>query len=92
MVEIKLNQLVIEKVENGYIFSCQVKKAGGLFGIAEVEDKLHYVAKTEKDLIKVLEKVMGDMVKGSELIKKPKEDYDMLSELDGGIDYDSNRS
>ena len=50
----KYNQIVITKVENGFIFSMQSpEKSGGLFGMEKQVDKKHYVASNIQELEKV---------------------------------------
>jgi len=60
------NQIVIQKVENGFILTLQTK-GSSLLGTNQ-KDKEHYVATTPKRLLKILEPRLTEMV------ANPKED------------------
>lgn len=52
-MEEKINQLVIEKVENGFIISLQNKETQGILSRGMI-DKKFYVANNEQDAIKIV--------------------------------------
>lgn len=60
-MEVKSNQLIIQKVENGFILSLQEKGKTNFLGSNQI-DKKHYVAETEKNLLKILESKIPLMV------------------------------
>ena len=64
----KYNQIVIEKVENGFVMSVQTKDNSGFLGMKCV-DKKHYIAKDVEDLVKQVKNISSGLVTTEQLEK-----------------------
>ncbi len=61
-MECKSNQIIIQKVENGFILTLQEKSNSNVFKVSQM-DKKHFVAENEKSLIELLKNKIPSMVK-----------------------------
>ena len=78
----KYNQIIIEKVENGFIMSVQTKEvSGGLFGSMKQVDKKHLVAKDIKEVEALIKSEGAKLVTTSELLKHLEEQKEKDNEL-----------
>lgn len=69
----KTNQIIIQKVENGFIITLQTKGNNRVFR-APQSDRLHFVATNEKEVLEVLKSKLKDMVSDTEIKMQDKED------------------
>lgn len=74
-METKYNQIVIEKVANGFIIAVQTKeKTSGLFGGTVQVSKEHYVAKDVKEVKDIVSNFAKELITAQESLNLLSED------------------